>query len=198
MALHNLKIIVVDGGRRVATRSGDSKSSSKEEREKNKNSPLYKMLNAKQTIKKKVTSGMTPSSVFALDMGIRVAGQVVKQTANYYISDIGRKNGDSNYQAIINRQIEVVSDSLGFASGTLSGAATGSMFGPVGAVAGAVIGAVGSAVSLGFKYAERERAYQHEIITRHLTWLEQVFKALLEDLDNFFKIFLFNQNKKAY
>lgn len=167
MALHNLKIIVVDGGRRVATRSGDSKSSSKEEREKNKNSPLYKMLNAKQTIKKKVTSGMTPSSVFALDMGIRVAGQVVKQTANYYISDIGRKNGDSNYQAIINRQIEVVSDSLGFASGTLSGAATGSMFGPVGAVAGAVIGAVGSAVSLGFKYAERERAYQHEIFKQN-------------------------------
>lgn len=163
MALHNLKIIVVDGGRRTSSRSSGSASQSKEEKEKNKNSPLYKILNAKKTIKNKVQSGMSPSAVFAMDMGLRVAGQLVKQTANYYISDIGRKNGDSNYQAIINRQIEVISDGLGFTNGIISGAATGSMFGLVGAGVGAVVGAISSAVSVGFKYAERERTYQHEL-----------------------------------
>lgn len=167
MALHNLKIIVVDGGKGVSSRSGGSTSQSKEDKEKNKNSPLYKMLNAKKTIKNKVQSGMSPSAVFAMDMGMRVAGQIVKQTANYYIADIGRKNGDSNYQAIINRQIEVVTDGLGFASGIASGAAAGSMFGPAGAVIGAAIGAVSSAVSVGFKYAERERNYQHEIFKQN-------------------------------
>lgn len=167
MALHNLKIVVVDGGKGGRYRSSSSKSSDAEEKKKNKNSPLYKLLNAKQTIKKKVQSGMTPSAVFAMDMGMRVASQLVKQTANYYISDIGRKNGDSNYQAIINRQIEVVSDGLSFASGILSGAAAGSMFGPVGAGIGAVVGVVSSATSLGFKYAERERNYQHEIFKQN-------------------------------
>lgn len=163
MALHNLKIIVVDGGRRTSSRTSGSVSQSKEEREKNKNSPLYKMLNAKKTIKNKAQSGMSPSAVFAMDMGLRVSSQLVKQTANYYISDIGRKNGDSNYQAIINRQIEVVSDGLGFVGGIVSGASAGSMFGPVGAGIGAVVGAISSAVSVGFKYAERERTYQHEL-----------------------------------
>lgn len=167
MALHNLKIIVVDGGKRAITRTNNSKSQTKEERENNKNSPLYKMLNAKKTIKNKVQSGMSPSAVFAMDMGMRVGGQLIKQTANYYITDIGRKNGDSNYQAIINRQIEVMTDGLGFAGGIVSGAAAGSMFGPVGAGVGAIVGAVSSAVSLGFKYAERERDYQHEIFKQN-------------------------------
>ena len=168
MALHNLKIIVVDGGKSGSYKSrnsgaDDGKTSPAGKKQKYKDSPLYKLLNAKQTIKNKIQSGMTPASVFAMDMGMRVASQIVKQTANYYISDIGRKNGDSNYQALINRQIETISDPMSFVGGALSGAATGSMFGPLGAVAGLVIGATSSAVSLGFKYAERGRAYQHEI-----------------------------------
>lgn len=168
MALHNLKIVVVDGGRSGSYKSQSSNRGTNGDNKKDaKNSPLYKLLNAKQTIKNKVQSGMTPASVFAMDMGLRVAGQLVKQTANYYISDIGRKNGDSNYQAIINRQIEVITDTLGFASSTLSGAAAGSMFGPAGAAIGAVVGAASSAVSLGFKYAERQREYEHEIFKQN-------------------------------
>ena len=168
MALHNLKIIVVDGGKsgsyKARNAGADNGSTSASGKKQNyKNTPLYKMLNAKQTIKDKIQSGMSPATVFAMDMGIRVASQIVKQTANYYVSDIGRKNGDSNYQSIINRQIETITDPISFASGAFSGAAAGSMFGPIGAVAGLVIGATSSAVSLGFKYAERQRSYQHEI-----------------------------------
>lgn len=163
MALHNLKIIVVDGGKGGNYRNTSSKSVDAEDKKRNKNSPLYKMLNAKQTITKKVQSGMSASSVFALDMGLRVAGQLVKQTANYYISDIGRRTGDSNYQNMINKELELVSDVVGTFGSALSGAATGAMFGPMGAVVGGVIGATSSLVSIGFKSAETQRAYQHEM-----------------------------------
>lgn len=167
MALHNLKIIVVDGGKRASSVSSGSVSQSKEEREKNKNSPLYKLLNAKQTIKNSIQSGMSPSAVFAMDMGLKVGSQLVKQTANFYLTDIGRRNGDSNYQAIINRQIEVVTDPLSVVGATLSGAAAGSMFGPIGAGVGAVVGLASSAITLGFKYAEREREYQHTLFEEY-------------------------------
>lgn len=165
MAIRNLKITVVDGGK--SNRRSSSKSGDSENKKNAKDSPLYKVLNAKDTIKDKLQSGMSSSTVFAMNMGLRVAGQVVRQTANYYISDIGRKNGDSNYQAMINRQIEVVSDVVSAGSGLVSGAATGAMFGPIGAVVGAVIGTASSAISLGFKYAEREREYQHTMFEEH-------------------------------
>lgn len=161
MALHNLKIIVVDGGRR--SYSNTKTTSSKEQKKDYKNSPLYKMLNLKETMKEKFQSGMTPSTEFAMDMGLRVATQLVKQTANYYISDIGRRNGDSNYQNMINKNLNMVSDITGTLGSALSGAATGSMFGPMGALLGAVVGITSSAVSIGFKNAETERAYQHEM-----------------------------------
>lgn len=165
MALHNLKIVVVDGGRAGSYKSKNAggESGSKNDKKKYKDSPLYKLLNAKDSIKDKVKSGMSPSAVFAMDMGLRLAGQIVKQTANYYISDIGRKTGDSNYQNMISKQLGLVSDTVGFATSALSGAAAGSMFGPVGAGVGLIIGATSSAVSIGFKAAEAERSYQHEM-----------------------------------
>jgi len=163
MALHNLKIVVVDGGRAGSSRASSASGDKSKKKNKYKDTPLYKMLHAKETIKDKIQSGMSPSAVFAMDMGLRVAGQVVKQTANYYISDIGRRTGDSNYQNMINKQLNIVSDTLSVAGSTLSGAAAGSMFGPVGAVVGAAFGATSSLISIGFKAAEVERQYQHEM-----------------------------------
>lgn len=163
MALHNLKIVVVDGGRGGRSGAGGGGDKKRKEKNKYKDTPLYKMLHAKETVKDKIQTGMSPSSVFAMDMGLRVAGQLVKQTANYYISDIGRRTGDSNYQNMINKQLNIVTDTLGVAGSALSGAAAGSMFGPVGAGIGLVIGATSSAISIGFKVAEAERQYQHEM-----------------------------------
>lgn len=162
MALHNIKIVVVDGGR-AGSYKARSTGTGGEKKKDYKDSLLYKMLNLKDTIKEKVQSGMTPAGVFAMNMGVRVGVQTIKTFANYYLSDIGRKNGDDSYQASINRQIESVTDPLSIAGGTLSGAATGSMFGPIGAGIGAIAGLISSSVSLGFKYAERERAYQHTL-----------------------------------
>lgn len=162
MALHNIKIIVVDGGRAGSYKARNTGTNS-EKKNGYKDSPLYKLLNLKETIKNKVKSGISPAGVMAFNMGSQIAGQIVKQTANYYISDIGRKNGDSNYQQNINRQIEVITDGAGILNGALSGAATGSMFGPIGAAMGAVTGLATSAISLSFRQMERNRAYQHEI-----------------------------------
>lgn len=170
MALHNLKIIVVDGGRSGKYKSSNTSSGredgdtdSRNSPSKNKDSPLYKLLNAKKIVKNKIQGGLSPRSVFAMDLGVKIAGGIVKQTANYFITDIGRRNGDSNYQAAINRQIEVVTDSLSVAGSALSGAAVGSMFGPLGMVIGAAGGALSSGISLGFRNAERQREYQHEL-----------------------------------
>jgi len=178
MALHNLKIIIVDGGRAGSYKSKNAGGENNDGEKKDyKNTPLYKMMHAKEIIKNKVQSGMTPATVFAMDMGIRVASQLIKQTANYYISDIGRKNGDSNYQALINRQLEVVSEPLSVIGSALSGAAAGSMFGPIGAGIGAVIGTVSSSISLGFKYAERQRDYQHEMFKQNTSQVYNLSRA---------------------
>lgn len=159
MAIHNIKVIVVDGGKRSY---GSTRICNKDEKNNYKDSPLYKVLNARQTIKNKVQSGMSPAAVFAMNMGLRVTGQIVRQSANYFISDIGRKNGDSSLQGHIDREIEIVTDATGVIGSTLSGAATGSMFGPVGATIGAVTGLASSAISLAFRQVERERAFNYK------------------------------------
>ncbi len=100
-------------------------------------------------------------------MGTKVVAQTIKQTANYYISDIGRKQGDDNFQAIINRQIEVVTDPLSIIGGAISGATAGSLVSPIGTAIGAVLGATSSAISLGIKYAERDRNYQYEMFQQN-------------------------------
>ncbi len=163
MALHNLKIVVVDGVKSGSYKSKNAGTSSNSENQDYKNTALYKALNLKETITDKVTGGSktNPAGVMVFNMATQLAKQAISQTANYYISDIGRANGDSNYQQLVNREIEVISDAGSVISSALSGAATGSMFGFGGAVAGAVAGLTSSAISLGFRQAERERTYQH-------------------------------------
>lgn len=161
MALHNLKITVVDGGRA----SGESWGSdlNKKAKETAKDSKLYKLLNYNQTIKQSIKKAVSPTTFFALQAGVGLATQTARQVISYYVSDIGRRNGDSNYQAIINRRIEQITDPLSIGQGALSGAAAGAMFGGVGIAVGAAVGAISSGINLHFKYAERERAYAHEM-----------------------------------
>lgn len=176
MALHNLKIVVVDGGRSYSNNSKKTSAESDESSKKNyKDTPLYKLLNAKQTIKNKLNKGMSPAGVMTLNMGFHIASQIAKQTAAYYVNDIGRRNGDNNYQQIVNRQIEIASDITQLINGTLSGAATGSMFG--GTVVGAVAGFTGSAISLGFKYADRQRTYRHELFKENTSQVYNLSRA---------------------
>ena len=51
------------------------------------------------------------------------------------------------------------------------------MFGPVGAAVGAVAGIASSSINLGFKYAERQRTYQHEMFKENNSQAYQLARA---------------------
>lgn len=179
MALHNLKITVIDGGRQVGGEYGSSlnNADSKDEEKTGKNSLLYKVLNYNSTIKSSVKKAVSPTTFFAVQAGVNMATQTARQFINYYVSDIGRQNGDSNHQDIINRQIEKWTDGLSIGTGALSGAAAGSVGGVPGAIVGAVVGAASSGINLAFKYADRERSYQHEIFKQSNSQAYQLARA---------------------
>lgn len=177
MALHNLKIIVYDGGKMSGGVFGSDDSDDSGGKKKKDKSLLYKVLNYNSTIKGKMKQAVSPTAFFAIQQGVSLAVQTGREAINYYVSDIGRANGDNNYQAIVNRNIEKVTDVLGIGQGLLSGAAVGAAAGPVGAIIGAVFGAASSGVSLGFKYAERERSYQHEMFEQNNSQAYQLARA---------------------
>lgn len=177
MALHNLKIIVYDGGKMKGGLFGSDDSKDGGGKKKKDKSLLYKELNYNSTIKDKMKQAVSPTTFFAIQSGVNLAVQTGRGAINYYVSDIGRANGDSNYQAIVNRNIEKVTDGLSVAQGALGGAAAGAAAGGVGAVIGAVFGAASSGISLAFKYAERERAYQHEMFEQSNSQAYQLARA---------------------
>lgn len=178
MAIHSLKIVVYDGGR-AEDKHGDSSiiSDSGDDRADSKKSKLYSILNYNQTIKNKIKQATSPTAFYATQQGVALAVQTGREAINYFVSDIGRSTGDSNYQAIVNRKIEKVTDGLSVGQGMLSGAAAGASIGPVGAVIGAAVGAISAGVSLGFKYSERERAYQHEMFKENNSPAYQLARA---------------------
>lgn len=163
MAVHKLVIQVVDGVKQDW--SSELSSNNAEQRKPNgKKSKLYRILNYNQSLKKRLQEPMSPTTFFAVQMGVNLAIQTTRQVFNYLHSDFGRRYGDSNYQAIVNRRIEVITDSIGLIGGAISGAGAGvAVGGPVGAAVGAVVGVASAGINLGFKYAERERSYQHEM-----------------------------------
>ncbi len=177
MALHNLKITVVDGGKQLAhTEFG---SDLKRPEQKDKKSLLAKVLNYNTTIKDSIKQAVAPTTFFAIQQGVNLAVQTGKQFINYYVSDIGRRTGDSNYQAIINRRIEQVSEPLSIAGGALAGAAAGSLLGigPVGIVIGLIAGTASSAVNIGFSHATKAREYQHEMFKDSTSQAYQIARA---------------------
>lgn len=160
MALHKLTITVIDGGKSTSQSLQDGKTNQ---------SGLSKALNYNQTIKQGMSKELSPATMFATGALVNIAMQTGRQTLNYYITDIGRANGDSNYQAIVNRTLEIGTDILGIAGSTLAGAAAGSVIPGIGTAVGAVVGATAAAassgISLAFRQANRERTYQHTLFT---------------------------------
>lgn len=171
-----IRVVVVDGGKASSNKtkstanSGDAKSKPKEGK-------LYKVLNYNSEIKSSIKKAVGPTAAFAINGAVSIAKQTARSTFDYFVSDIGRSTGDSNYQAIVNREIEVWTDGLSVVEGAASGAAAGSAFGPIGTAAGAVIGVVSSGISLVFKYGEREREYQHEMFKQNNSQAYQLARA---------------------
>ena len=164
--LQELKITVVDGGGGNALFKGEITADNADGKKTadGKPSVLYKLLNYNQTINNKIKQSTSPAMGFAITQTIQLGKQATRETLNYYISDIGRSTGDSNYQAVVNRKMQVVSEITGVAESTINGAASGvSVGGGWGALIGAVVGFGSSTISLGFKYSNAEREYQHEM-----------------------------------
>jgi len=168
-SLHDIKIIVYDGGRshsgNIESVDGNRGTSKKDKKSK---TLLQKVLNPTATANEQLQSQLSPTTYMAVSGAISIAKQTGRTLFNYYVSDIGRANGDSNYQAQINREIEKVTDVTNILGATASGAGMGAMVGgPIGAVVGGVIGLVSSGISNVAKYAERERAYAHEMFKQN-------------------------------
>lgn len=176
MAISTLKIVVVGGGKSEKSYA-DTNAESGNQKSNGKSSKLYKLLNYNQTIKSKFQKATSPTTFYAIQSGVNLATQTARQFINYYVSDIGRSTGDSNYQAIVNRRIEQVTDVTSVLGGALGGAAAGSAMGPVGAIVGAVVGAASSGINLAFKYEERDRAYQHEMFQENNSQAYQLARA---------------------
>jgi len=162
MALHKLQITVIDGGR-VASGDGEGIGGVVGGTSKKKKPLTYRLLNLDEEIKNKTIKKMPPVAAMGIMEGIGIAKQVGRQWLNFHLSDIGRRHGDSNYQAIVGRRMEIAGDIMSVGKGALSGAAAGAMLGPKGAIIGAVVGAAGAGISIAFRQADRQRSYAHQM-----------------------------------
>lgn len=175
MALHDLRITVVDGGTaknysggsenpfNYSTGGGGGYSSISKQSDSVGNELDLKTIALK---------------TYAAHTAISIAKQTALSAFQYVVSDIGRSTGDSNLQSIVNRKIEIAQEIGEIISGAASGAISGfSVGGPVGAAVGAVMGLASSATNLAFKYAERERAYEHVLFKESTSQAYQLARA---------------------
>jgi len=178
-SVRQLKIVVVDGGKSNGDALNDlvSSSNKKQSGKKATSSTLYKVLNFNETIKSKITQDKPPTAVFATAQAVNLGIQATRQYINYYVTDIGRSNGDSNHQAMVNHEIEKVTDMVGIGMATLGGAQMGSALGPIGALVGAGLGLAGSLVNLHFRQAGREREYAHEVFKDNNSQVRSLARA---------------------
>jgi len=165
MALHNLKITVIDGGSVRGTGDSIRPKAQREKKDDPRDSKLYKALHLNSAIKDKIQKEfqLSPMAMMGIMGGVGIAKQIGRQWMQFYLSDIGRRHGDSNYQAMIGRRMEVAGDVLSVGGGMLSGAAAGSIFGIKGAIIGAAIGGISAGVSIGFRQMDRQRSYAHQM-----------------------------------
>lgn len=167
--MKQLKIVVIDGGKGGSDTFGQINNYKKNSNPKKEKNNLYKVLNYNDTVRRAMIGDISPNAQLLTVSALSVAKQTARSFINYYVSDIGRQNGDSNYQAIVERRIEQATDITGFITGAFSGGAMGSIGGPIGATIGAVAGVASHGVSLMFKYGERERQFQHEIFKQNIS-----------------------------
>jgi len=89
---------------------------------------------------------------------LAVSKQITNLAINYKLGGLAYETGDQSYQELVQRRVEMVQDTTGFASSIAMGALYGS-WSPIGAVAGATLGAISSGSSIAVKYMNRERDY---------------------------------------
>ena len=179
-----IRIVVVDGGGAGGGVLGtDTTTGARDKkdnwRKRNKQSKLHRALNPnlKKTLIGDTTTEAGAMKLYAVNMGIGLATSTARQWVNFHMNDIGRRHGDSNYQARVNRQIERVSDIAGFGTSALQGAAAGAIFGPKGALVGAGVGAISHALGIHFRQLNRQRDYIHTMFEENNNQIVQLSRA---------------------
>jgi len=164
MALHEIVINIKSSGGSGIGSSSPNDASGGSPQKKKERTTFQKILNWDSELKEKMKSDLDPTSYLVAQSGVALAKQTGRAILSYYINDIGRQNGDANYQAQINHRLEQANDIMGAIGSALNGAAAGAMVaGPIGAGIGAMFGIASSVISIGYRQAERERAYTHEM-----------------------------------
>lgn len=185
MALNKIEIIVTDGGggcsvRDRGVKSITTKQQAKTEDLQNKKlaSKFKMMAHPIQAAQNKVIGKMSPAGAFATSMAIGVGKQLLSQSFNYFVSNIGLENGDSNFQNIVNKRIEIVNDTVNVLSSVASGAAAGAAVGGLpGAAVGALLSGASAGMSIGFRQAERERSYQYQLFKERNSQADSLARA---------------------
>lgn len=96
--------------------------------------------------------------------------QVIGQSANYIVGGVGISGGDSNYQDVIERKIEIARDVVNPVKSATMGAFygfVGSGGNPIGAILGATLNVIPNLTSTTYKYAQRERQYKVDMFKQN-------------------------------
>ena len=113
------------------------------------------------------TGGLSRRTKRFIQVNSTHAFAVAKQGANalvsYIVGGLGGKSGDEAYQDKVNRQVEIVQDVGNLATSVAMGAGYGAVGGPVGMVLGASFALASNLISLGSKYATRERDFDFKM-----------------------------------
>lgn len=82
---------------------------------------------------------------------------------NYTVGGIGYRNGDEAMQQAIQRNVELAEEGVGIVASVAMGALYGTAGGPAGMIIGAALGAITQGVSLGTKYASKQRDFDYKM-----------------------------------
>ena len=92
------------------------------------------------------------------------AGIMIGRLAlNYYAGGVGYRNGDAAQQEAVQRNFEVIEEGAGLIASVGIGVTYGVRGGPVGMLIGGALALATTAISLGVKYAGKEREYNVKI-----------------------------------
>lgn len=139
-----------------ATTKGANEKDTAETNEENKNA-----ANASGNV-----ANTKPSKVSARIMGTKVLAASVAMTRlgiNYYATGVGYRTGDAALQEATQRTVEMATEGFGILSSVGIGALYGMRGGAIGMTLGAIAALATTGVSLGVKYASKQRDYDYKM-----------------------------------
>ena len=145
----------------IASTQGTATAVGKEKQER---SAFAKIVNWNDEIKDIAKESLSPTAYMVVSNATSLAIKSAKQYINYYVSDIGRQNGDSNYQAQVQNRIDTFTDWTSTIGQGLSGAVSGLAIGGIpGAVVGGIIGVGTNLINISYRKQNEQRQFQYQM-----------------------------------